>query len=88
MTLPRGDKSHVSPWLLDRVRSAELYWEGAAVRIGMLLTGEKLVAHSAYRAQLQAFAPDAIGGEMEGAGLYVACQSAKVDWILKVVNFL
>jgi hypothetical protein len=26
--------------------------------------------------------PEAIGGEMEGAGLYVACQDKKVDWIL------
>ena len=25
---------------------------------------------------------EAIGGEMEGAGLYVSCHDAKVDWIL------
>jgi nucleoside phosphorylase len=26
--------------------------------------------------------PEAIGGEMEGAGLYAAARDAKVDWIL------
>ncbi|MCP4369103.1 MAG: AAA family ATPase, partial [Deltaproteobacteria bacterium] len=28
------------------------------------------------------FEPEAIGGEMEGAGVYAACQDKKVDWIL------
>ena len=35
-----------------------------------------------FREQLRGFEPEAIGGEMEGAGLYVACQDQKVDWIL------
>jgi hypothetical protein len=47
-----------------------------------MLSGEKLVDHIDFRAQLRRFEPEAIGGEMEGAGLYVACQSKKVDWIL------
>jgi nucleoside phosphorylase len=35
-----------------------------------------------YRDDLRALEPEAIGGEMEGAGLYVACHEAKTDWIL------
>jgi nucleoside phosphorylase len=35
-----------------------------------------------YRDQLRMLEPEAIGGEMEGVGLYTAAQNAKVDWIL------
>jgi len=80
--IPRGDKPHASAWLLNRFRSADLDWNGALVRFGLVLTGEKLVDNIDYRAQLKQFEPEAIGGEMEGAGLYVSCQEAKVDWIL------
>jgi hypothetical protein len=48
----------------------------------VVLTGEKLVDNIDFRDQLRSFEPEAIGGEMEGAGLYVACQDKKVDWIL------
>ena len=68
--------------MIDYLRSADLYWEGARVRFGLVLTGEKLVDNKDYREQLREFEPEAIGGEMEGAGLYVACQDAKTDWIL------
>ena len=80
--VPRGDKPHASGWLVDYLRSADLYWQGAKVRFGLVLTGEKLVDNVDYRDQLKKFEPEVIGGEMEGAGLYVACQDAHVDWIL------
>jgi nucleoside phosphorylase len=82
--VPRGDKPHASSWLFNYLKSAQLYWNepAIAVRFGLVLSGEKLVDHLDYREQLQQFGPEAIGGEMEGAGLYVACQDAKVDWIL------
>lgn len=80
--IPRGDKPHASTWLIDHLRGADLYWKGAKVRFGLVLTGEKLVDNLDYRDQLKQFEPEAIGGEMEGAGLYVACQDSKVDWIL------
>jgi nucleoside phosphorylase len=82
--IPRGDQPHASPWLFDRFRSADLYWDETKpkVRFGLILSGEKLVDNIDFREQLCEFAPEAIGGEMEGAGLYVACQDAKVDWIL------
>lgn len=78
----RGDRPHASPWLINHFKSAELLWDGAKVRFGVVLTGEKLVDNLDFRAQLHAFEPEAIGGEMEGGGLYVACQDKKVDWLL------
>ena len=78
----RGDKTHASPWLINHFKSTDLRWDGAKVRFGVVLTGEKLVDNVDFRNQLQSFEPEAIGGEMEGAGLYVACQDRKVDWIL------
>ena len=78
----RGDRPHASPWLLNHLKSAELLWEGAHVRFGLVLSGEKLVDNLDFRQQLKGFASEAIGGEMEGAGLYVACQDQKVDWLL------
>lgn len=35
-----------------------------------------------FREQLRELEPETIGGEMEGAGLYAACQDNHVDWIL------
>ena len=78
----RGDKPHATPWLINHLKSANLLWEGAKVRFGVVLTGEKLVDNVDFRDQLRTFEPEAIGGEMEGAGLYVACHDKKVDWIL------
>lgn len=78
----RDDKPHASPWLLHLARSAQVTWNGAKLRFGTVLTGEKLVDNLDFRAQLRAYEPEAIGGEMEGAGLYVACHDQKIDWIL------
>ncbi len=78
----RGDKPHASSWLINRLRSADLMWQGVKVRFGLVLTGEKLVDNVDFREQLRGFEPEAIGGEMEGTGLYVSCQDKNVDWIL------
>ncbi len=82
--IPRGDRPHASPWLIDRFQSAEFTWKEpkAQVRFGLLLSGEKLIDNIDFRRQLRKLEPEAIGGEMEGAGLYVAAQDSKVDWIL------
>lgn len=80
--LPRGDRPHASPSLLNQMQNADIDWDGARVRFGLILTGEKLVDNLDYCQQLQRLEPEALGGEMEGAGLYAACQDAKVDWIL------
>ena len=78
----RGDKPHCSEKLLDRFRTAHLRWKKAKVNFGLVLSGQKLIDNLDFRDQLLALAEDAIGGEMEGGGLYVACQKSKVDWIL------
>ncbi|WP_153009707.1 phosphorylase family protein [Mastigocoleus testarum] len=78
----RGDKPHASPWLINHFKSTDLFWNGADVHFGVMLTGEKLVDNVDFRERLHDFESEAIGGEMEGAGLYVACQEKKVDWIL------
>jgi nucleoside phosphorylase len=81
--LLRGDKSHSSPRLINLFEGvAQTTWRGAKVRSGVVLSGDKLVDHLDYRDQLVAFEPEAIGGEMEGAGVYVASQDHKVDWIV------
>jgi nucleoside phosphorylase len=82
--IPRGDRPHASSTLINLFRSADLYWDEsrAKVRFGLILSGEKLVDNADFQQQLREFEPEAIGGEMEGAGLYVACQDAKVDWVL------
>lgn len=82
INLLRSSKPDASTWPLNRLRNAELSWQGAEVRFGNVLTGEKLVDDIDFRDQLRLLEPEAIGGEMEGAGLYASCQDAKVDWIL------
>lgn len=75
--------------LLNRLRTVDanakhtntLEWP--KLEFGQILTGEKLVDNLDYRNSLQQhYAPEAIGGEMEGSGLYVSAQQAKVDWIV------
>lgn len=80
----RGDKTTAAPRLLDWVSHAEIDWpEGSAkIKKGLILSGEKLIDNKDYRDQLLQVAPEAIGGEMEGAGLYVASRTAHIDWLL------
>lgn len=82
--VPRGDRPHASPWLINRFQAANLSWDEskARIRFGLILSGDKLVDNIDFSKQLLEFEPKAIGGEMEGAGLYAACQNNKVDWIL------
>ena len=79
----RGPKPDASPRLLDHFGGfAQTKWMGAPVKSGVMLTGEKLVDNVDYRSQLLGFESEAIGGEMEGAGLYASGSDHKVDWIV------
>lgn len=80
----RGDRVTASPMLLNLVSHAEVEWPEASPKVkrGLVLSGEKLIDNKDYRDLLIKAAPEALGGEMEGAGVYVASQSAKVDWLL------
>jgi hypothetical protein len=80
--IPRGDKASASPRLLQRFRNAKLDWKTANVHFGLVLSGEKLIDDAEFVQELLSHEPEAIGGEMEGAGLYGACLAAKKDWIL------
>lgn len=80
----RGDKVTASPMLLNWVAHAEIGWSENSPKIetGLLLSGEKLIDNKDYRDRIAQLSPESLGGEMEGAGLYVACQLAKVEWLI------
>ncbi|MCU0485841.1 MAG: PQQ-binding-like beta-propeller repeat protein [Anaerolineales bacterium] len=80
--IPRGDRVTASTTLLDKFHSGKLDWEGAPVHFGLVLSGEKLINDLDFRHELLEHEPEAIGGEMEGAGLYAAAQDGQVDWLL------
>ena len=80
--VPRGDRAAASPRLLNWFHAGDLTWKGAPVRFGLILSGEKLVDNQDFRNQLIRLEPEAIGGEMEGAGLYAAAQNSNTEWIL------
>ena len=78
----RGDRPQASTRLLSLVRSGKLDWQGPTVHIGLLLSGEKLVDNYDFREHLRQLEPEAIGGEMEGVGLYASAQRKRVDWLV------
>ncbi|GIF55261.1 5'-methylthioadenosine/S-adenosylhomocysteine nucleosidase family protein [Asanoa iriomotensis] len=79
----RGDRTTASPRLLDRCRAAALDWNHCPVHFGLVMSGDKLVDNLRFRDELVRLAGgEAVGGEMEGAGLYASAHRRKVDWIL------
>jgi nucleoside phosphorylase len=81
--IARGDRPHASPSLVNFLSGvAQTSWKGPNVSVGIMLSGEKLVDNNVFRKKLLRFEPEAIGGEMEGAGLYVASSEHKVEWIV------
>lgn len=81
--IPRGDKPHASARLINLFEGvSQASWQGEEVRFGVLLSGEKLVDSTDYRESLRKLESEAIGGEMEGAGIYVSSHDHKVDWIV------
>ena len=54
----------------------------AKVHLGRLLSGSVLVNNPEFKAALLAGHPTAIGGEMEGAGIWAAAQRNKTEWIV------
>ncbi len=78
----RGDRVEASPRLLGRLRASVFDWQGPTVHFGLMLSGNKLVNHKDFRNKLLAIEPEAIGGEMEGTGIYASARRNRVDWIL------
>ncbi|MEA5425407.1 5'-methylthioadenosine/S-adenosylhomocysteine nucleosidase family protein [Arcicella lustrica] len=83
----RGKEGATSSLLLDRFKSVSGWSYEQKGRIpkiipGLILSGEKLIDDTLFKNQLMKEYPEAKGGEMEGAGIYTACDQRKVDWIL------
>lgn len=84
---PRGDKPSSSDILHNRFRQTDATEkrrrkDWPKVRFGLVLSGQKLVDNLDYRESLKALFTEAIGGDMEGFGVYVSATGAKVDWIV------
>lgn len=86
--IPRGATVEAGQHLLNRFVNVH-GWEfrrpdGSLVsaKAGQILSGEKLVDSLDYRDSLLEKYPEALGGEMEGAGLFAAADRAKVEWII------
>jgi nucleoside phosphorylase len=80
--VPRGSVVDASPRLLDRSRSASTSWKGAPISFGLIISGEKLVDNIDFRRQITEGQPEAIGGEMEAAGIYTGAFENNTDWIV------
>jgi len=78
----RSSKPDASGNLLHLFKNAALHWKAAEVRFGCLLSGDKLVRNGTFRKRLLEFEPEAIGLEMEGKGVYLACKEKPIEWIL------
>ncbi len=53
-----------------------------SMHLGPVLSGSKLIDSAAFKENLIGAFPTAIGGEMEGAGVYAAAARLGVEWIL------
>lgn len=87
-TILRGIEAPSSKLLLNRFRNIKITWEHfldenkrAKLIPTRFLSGEELVDNLGHRNKLIKDHPDSKGGEMEGAGVYAACDG-KADWIL------
>lgn len=87
--IKRGTSEPACSILLDRFKNLddwkyELYYRKKPrkpkVIIGELLSGEKLIDHNGFKEKLFKSYPLAIGGEMEGVGLYAACDTKVKHW--------
>lgn len=79
----RGVNVGCSPVLLDRLQAGQSTWTGARVHFGTVLSSNTLVNSEKVVRELREEFPDAIAGEMEGAGVYEASTlDSKPDWIM------
>ena len=69
--------SNAVGWEFDRPDGTHV-----SVHSGALLSGEKLVDDPVFKKELLDKHPQAIGGEMEAAGLYASAARKKLDWIV------
>jgi nucleoside phosphorylase len=80
---PRGPRPDASVTMVSRAEAAAMDgWHGQRVRFGPMLALNTRVSSRVLHDHLRAIEPDAIGGDMEGSGVYAAGARGKVDWIV------
>jgi nucleoside phosphorylase len=78
----RGSRVECSPRLLSAFRDARLEEIGLEIKRGEILSGEALIDNPRFKAALLQDYPEAIGGEMEGAGVQAAAYRENTAWIV------
>jgi nucleoside phosphorylase len=68
--ISRGGKVFAGPTLLDRARLVRRGWPEDRSHVGLVASGDKLVDSAPFKRFLLTVAPEAIGGEMESAGVF------------------
>jgi nucleoside phosphorylase len=82
IVLHRGASTEASPRLVGRFRDARLAGLGIDVQAGEMLSGEKLIDNTGFKSALLDRFPEAIGGEMEGAGVQAASGREGTEWLV------
>lgn len=77
----RGDSNEATVHLVSRARFVKNRVK-LQVRIGAVLCGPVLLDNRDGKARLLAQFPTAIGGEMEGLGLYSAAAGCNLEWLI------
>ncbi|MEW8410598.1 MAG: methyltransferase [Candidatus Thiodiazotropha sp.] len=85
----RDVKPSATPELIRLLQSCELDWnhetpelDRPIIDYGLMMSGEKLVNDPEFVAELLDREPEALGGEMEAAGLYAGALEFSVRWIM------
>ena len=81
--IPRGDRMTADPLLLQATRS----WrqdrrDDIKATEGGFVSGEKLIDDPNFKAHVLSIEPEALGGDMEGAGIMGACYRRTARWIV------
>jgi nucleoside phosphorylase len=88
ITIQRGPSPECGEMLLEAVHNVQGWsyllagGKESQIRIGPILSGEKLVDRADYKKRLFDAYPDGIGGEMEAAGVYAAASTEGTGWIM------
>lgn len=88
LTISRGPHSEAGATLLNRFRHAgcngnhRVGERTVKVHVGPMVSGDKLIDNKEFKARLLQEFPKAIGGDMEGAGLYAAAARRNCEWIV------
>jgi len=80
--ISRGSKADASPWLIGAFRAEAMRRPPRSVQFGLFLSGAKLIDDAVFLSHLRKLAPEAIGGDMEAAGLYAAANRRNTPWIV------